>query len=445
MGLLDRIRSAFARTGSRAATGTGTLSEASRRAGALVGVHAGDSLGATFEFNPVGPARIPGDELDVTGGGAFGWNAGDATDDTDLTRAVLHAHLAAVEDPDIDIVRVAADNMATWRARGPRDIGGATSAGLRRYAETGDPRRAGAGQGSAGNGSLMRTIPTAVFADPADRARLSREISAVTHDDLTCQAACVAYNDIVADVIAGRPVAEAIDKAAALAADDVFGEEASLCTNCGEPTEPTPNGPVHTTNVSRYCETWHGDPDEGDDEADPDPAYAAAVDAVAAAVAAGRSLDLAAVAGSGQFPAGYPYQPGGGHVLHSLAMAVAAAEDPRPFDQVLSDVVQLGGDADTNGAIAGGLLGARDGIDAIPERWRDKLQYGSEFVTAAAASDPGQWEQLTGDAHTMFGDSIQAGGQAPTSTAGMCGASTLEGRRCMNTTTHPSGRCPAHR
>lgn len=34
---------------------------------------------------------------------------------------------------------------------------------------------------------------------------------------------------------------------------------------------------------------------------------------------------------------------------------------------------------DTNAAIAGGLLGARDGVDALPLRWREKLQFGKEF------------------------------------------------------------------
>jgi ADP-ribosylglycohydrolase len=45
--------------------------------------------------------------------------------------------------------------------------------------------------------------------------------------------------------------------------------------------------------------------------------------------------------------------------------------------------VALGGDTDTNAAIAGGLLGARDGAAAIPARWRGLLQFGDEFSAAA--------------------------------------------------------------
>jgi hypothetical protein len=40
------------------------------------------------------------------------------------------------------------------------------------------------------------------------------------------------------------------------------------------------------------------------------------------------------------------------------------------FEAGLIDVVNRGGDADTNGAIAGALLGARFGVMGIPSRWR---------------------------------------------------------------------------
>jgi ADP-ribosylglycohydrolase len=70
--------------------------------------------------------------------------------------------------------------------------------------------------------------------------------------------------------------------------------------------------------------------------------------------------------------------------LQSLSVALAALLDPRPLDDVLVDVVRIGGDTDTNGAIAGGLLGARDGVDAIPQRWLDKLQFRREFEEIVA-------------------------------------------------------------
>jgi ADP-ribosylglycohydrolase len=68
-----------------------------------------------------------------------------------------------------------------------------------------------------------------------------------------------------------------------------------------------------------------------------------------------------------------------GYVLDSLKLSIAALLDLRSFEDVLVDVVRIGGDSDTNGAIAGGLLGARDGIENIPERWLEKLQFRKEF------------------------------------------------------------------
>ena len=44
------------------------------------------------------------------------------------------------------------------------------------------------------------------------------------------------------------------------------------------------------------------------------------------------------------------------------------------FEEALTDVVNLGGDADTAGAILGAMAGAYYGVDAIPTRWLDGLQ-----------------------------------------------------------------------
>ena len=44
------------------------------------------------------------------------------------------------------------------------------------------------------------------------------------------------------------------------------------------------------------------------------------------------------------------------------------------FEEAVTEVVNLGGDADTAGAILGAMAGAYYGVDAIPERWLDGLQ-----------------------------------------------------------------------
>lgn len=44
------------------------------------------------------------------------------------------------------------------------------------------------------------------------------------------------------------------------------------------------------------------------------------------------------------------------------------------FEEAISDVINLGGDADTAGAILGAMAGAYYGLDGIPKRWLDGLQ-----------------------------------------------------------------------
>ena len=44
------------------------------------------------------------------------------------------------------------------------------------------------------------------------------------------------------------------------------------------------------------------------------------------------------------------------------------------FEEAIVEVINLGGDADTTGAILGAMLGAHLGIDAIPDRWLLQLQ-----------------------------------------------------------------------
>lgn len=104
---------------------------------------------------------------------------------------------------------------------------------------------------------------------------------------------------------------------------------------------------------------------------------------VEGAVALGRRLSVADIARDGP-----PAELKGrctGFVLETLAVAVAAVLDRRRVRDVLVDVVRIGGDTDTNAAVAGGMLGARDGDEAISAEWREKLQFANEFREIALA------------------------------------------------------------
>ena len=56
-------------------------------------------------------------------------------------------------------------------------------------------------------------------------------------------------------------------------------------------------------------------------------------------------------------------------MLTTLEIAFSAVTFAGTFEDGLAEVVSRGGDADVNGAVAGALLGARFGRNALPERW----------------------------------------------------------------------------
>jgi ADP-ribosylglycohydrolase len=64
---------------------------------------------------------------------------------------------------------------------------------------------------------------------------------------------------------------------------------------------------------------------------------------------------------------------GSGYVvdcLHSARWAVGQGE----YEQVVKAAISLGNDTDTTACVAGGIAGIRDGIEAVPLRWRQALR-----------------------------------------------------------------------
>ena len=185
-----------------------------RISGGLLGVAAGDALGATLEFMAAADIRRKfGVHREIIGRGPFRLRPGQGTDDTDLTWAVLAAYL----DGPYALERVA-DNFLDWFRSGPPDVGNATTRALERLEDTRDPRKSGnTGERSCGNGSLMRCIPTALARpDSTIRRRELAEISAVTHAHVRCLDSCIAYGEIVNALLEGAEVRDALESARAL-------------------------------------------------------------------------------------------------------------------------------------------------------------------------------------------------------------------------------------
>jgi ADP-ribosyl-[dinitrogen reductase] hydrolase len=75
----------------------------------------------------------------------------------------------------------------------------------------------------------------------------------------------------------------------------------------------------------------------------------------------------------------------GGYVLETLGAAFWALENHQTFEDVVVAAVNLGDDADTVGAVAGALAGAREGAGALPERWTAVLHNAEHLADTALA------------------------------------------------------------
>ena len=65
--------------------------------------------------------------------------------------------------------------------------------------------------------------------------------------------------------------------------------------------------------------------------------------------------------------------PDRGFVLFTAGVALRVVGEGGAFEPGLREVVALGGDTDTNAAVAGALLGAAHGTASIPSSWLSRL------------------------------------------------------------------------
>lgn len=296
-----------------------------RAAGVLLGLAAGDALGAGYEFGP----PLPDDTtVGMIGGGSFGWAPGEWTDDTAMAMPVAQAAARAADLRDEDVLDEIVAAWIVW-ARDAADVGIQTRSVLAEAARNGGTAAAArtAAQAlhertgkSAGNGSLMRTGPVALaFLHDADAAaEAARAISSLTHWDDDAGDACVLWTLAIRhavltgdlDARIGLPAlpAERRERWAALLDD----------AEQRQPRDFTRNGWV----VEALQGAWS-----------------------------------------------------------SIHGATTAHADGSALRDGLERAVRGGRDTDTVAAIAGGLLGAAFGASAVPAAWR-RLVHGHPGLRA---------------------------------------------------------------
>lgn len=318
-------------------------SEENRPLGALLGLAVGDALGTTLEFTRPTPqsfaSLLTGPHTRMMGGGPFKVAPGQVTDDTHRACCLAESLLA---NGGMDL-RDVTSRYVEW-SRVAFDIGNLTSDALKLAANAlkigANPQNAGAqawiasGRQAASNGSLMATAPIGVYYARRrdDRLDVSCAESAITHFDPRCQLACAAFNAAIA---------------AGLDADRSFGWPGDgVASAMGAAA-------AYTLGL---CAMDRGRPENLD-----------------ASRALMEDINLAAAADPLLYGPDLHMHEQMGFVRVSFRLAFWELAHAPSFEAGLVDVVNRGGDSDTNGAIAGALLGARFGASAIPAAWRNAV------------------------------------------------------------------------
>ncbi|WP_328286500.1 ADP-ribosylglycohydrolase family protein [Ureibacillus manganicus] len=180
--------------------------------GGLFGLAIGDALGATTEFMTKEEIENEyGRVTEIVGGGIWGVEKGETTDDTAMTLAVARGILENWVDPFEEIGKQFLD----WYDTDPVDVGITIRTVFEYYDgdwfQTAKKVHDFLDGKSAGNGTLMRCLPIALaYTDPSKIEELTIALSKMTHYDDEAAEACVIYNRIARQLLEGEFLYSAI-------------------------------------------------------------------------------------------------------------------------------------------------------------------------------------------------------------------------------------------
>lgn len=175
------------------------LIQVDRYRGCLLGLAAGDALGAAVEFKRRGTFE-PVTDMDrytVHDNPPGYW-----TDDTSLALCLAES---LIEKGGMDLTDQL-ERYVRWRYEGHLsstgecfDIGNTTRHALSNFIETSDPRSGGTDEYAAGNGSIMRLAPVPLFfaGDPAKATEMSAESSLTTHGAPEAVGGCRYFGSLI--------------------------------------------------------------------------------------------------------------------------------------------------------------------------------------------------------------------------------------------------------
>jgi len=292
--------------------------------GCILGLAVGDALGMPTEFLTVEDIRGRWGPRGVQGFEGGHWPPGHFTDDTQMTLALAEGILAAGRDASVDeIMAEVADEFVHWMRDplgGHRAPGNTCLTGCRNLADGVYWREAGVAD-SKGCGSAMRAAPIGLVW-PGDYERI-REVaiaqSLATHEHPCALAGSVAAAALVSMALEGMAPAEMLERVIALT-EEISDEFVAQMVVVPEVLD------LPGDRKRSHAQAW---------------------------------IDL-----------------GGGWVAEE---AVAGAlycflRSPGDYRATVLHAANTDGDSDSLACIAGAISGAYNGLDAIPQEWRDGIE-----------------------------------------------------------------------
>jgi ADP-ribosylglycohydrolase len=262
-----------------------------------------------------------------------GWKLNDWTDDTDLTVLVMRTLRAFYSGKTRNPAADYAERLTKWYNGGFTELGDTGGEGcgnmtwrvLRREDFTRDPFHAAKAiiGPKAGNGAIMRTAPCAFTRDPAGWASYMCQ---TTHSDTRCVAACVAQTILVRG-LAETPKNARVDSG--ILRQAMTASAAYL-------------SPPHQKEMMDW---------------------------------ALRSAKLSSLELDARGARGYTFKTFGCAVWAFRQLYNAPTRDAAFFETAMRNLVMEAGDADTNAAVAGAVLGAAVGYKELPEAWIQALPH----------------------------------------------------------------------
>ncbi|MEI6518874.1 MAG: ADP-ribosylglycohydrolase family protein [bacterium] len=290
-----------------------------RKLGSLWGAIIGDALGVPVEFSS---RKERGEDpvVGMRGYGQYNQPPGTWSDDSSM----LLCTVEALSEPEYSAKQLAG-MFLNWRQYGymtPHgdcfDIGIATSKALSRF-ENGTPPEESGGteEGDNGNGSLMRILPVALRYTDApieDMLFIAHRISAITHRHPRSQMACGLYCIMAKALLNGMTPPQSYR---------YMVKQGSQFYNTAPFAAEYPHFTrILTNDISKLPEA-----------------------------------DIASK----------------GYVINTLEASLWCLLTSNSFEETVLKAVNLGGDTDTTGCVAGGLAGLYYGMASIQQAWIDAI------------------------------------------------------------------------